>query len=85
MVNQKVEQMVLDVDNLILEICEKYEVTTLSAVAVISARLFAITKDEYPEHPAIGLLDKVVERLVTLIQSSHHIPKDSLQNVPNES
>jgi hypothetical protein len=70
MVHEKVEEIIVDVDNLIFEICEKYDITTISAVAAISARLFAITKEEYPEHDAIELLDKLVDTLMDVIECS---------------
>jgi len=85
MTNEKIEQIVVDIDNLIFEVCEKYDITMISAVATICTRLFAITKDEYPEHDAIELLDKLVDRLMDVIESSTHSPNSDATDSPNES
>jgi hypothetical protein len=49
---------------------------------MIAARLYAITKEEYPEHDAIPLLDKMVDRLSDVVESSMTSPTDGVLGAP---
>jgi len=82
MQNEKIQQIVEELDNFIFEISYKHEITTISAVASIAARLYAITKEEYPDHDAIPLLDKMVDRLVDVVESSMSSPTDGDLDAP---
>ena len=82
MQNEKIQQIAEELDNFIFEISYKHEITTILTVATIAARLYAITKDEYPEHDAIPLLDKMVDRLVDVVESSMTSPTDGVLDAP---
>jgi len=82
MQNEIIQQIVEELDNFIFEISYKHEITTISAIASIAARLYAITKEEYPDHDAIPLLDKMVDRLVDVVESSMSSPTDGDLDAP---
>jgi len=82
MTDENVQQLTEELDNFIFEISYKYEITTISAVTAIASRLYGITKDEYPEHDAIPLLDKMVDRLMDVVESSMTSPTDGVLDAP---
>jgi hypothetical protein len=82
MQTEKIQQLTEELDNFIFELSYKYDITTISAISAIAARLYGITKDEYPDHDVIPLLDKMVDRFMDVVESSMTSPTDGVLDAP---
>jgi hypothetical protein len=82
MTDEEISKIAEELDHFIYDISEKYNITTILTVAYISARLYGITKEEYPDHDAIPLLDKMVDSFKDVVEVSMTIPTDGAIDAP---